>query len=168
VAEAGDPHVVEPGHAPTPFTADEIRRGCPQGRTIQLVVETAGEQPYMRTITFRECDGTGAVQERAAATLTGDQISPVQTQTSTWSELQAHASFPAERTAIGQVVLETPLGRLDCLRYTVTDGSTVDTFWFAKTLPGMPVRFTSQVDDQVVSAVAMVTDSLRPNDVSSS
>jgi hypothetical protein len=165
VAETGNPHVVEPGHAPTPFTAEEIRRGCPEGRTIRLLVETAAEQPYMRTITFRKCDRNGAVQERAAATLTGDRLSPVQTQRSTWAELQAHASFPADRTEINQVMLETPLGRHECLRYSVTDGSTVETFWFAKTLPGMPVRFTSEVAGQMVSAVVMVSDSLQPNDV---
>jgi hypothetical protein len=43
--------------------------------------------------------------------------------------------------------------------------STVETFWFAKTLPGMPVRFTSEVAGQMVSAVVMVSDSLQPNDV---
>jgi hypothetical protein len=27
-----DPRVVDPGHAPTPFTAAEIRTSCPEGR----------------------------------------------------------------------------------------------------------------------------------------
>jgi hypothetical protein len=168
VSETSDPHVVEPGHAPTPFTADEIRRGCPQGRTIRLLVEAAGEQPLVRTITFKECNDAGAVQERAQATLEGDQLSPVQTPRSSWEELQAHASFPAEQTQIDPVTLQTPLGRLDCLRYTVIDGPTVQTFWFATALPGMPVRFTSAVDGQVISTVAMVSDSSWADRVNSS
>jgi hypothetical protein len=168
VSETSDPHVVEPGHAPTPFTADEIRRGCPQGRTIQLLVEVTGEQPLVRTISFRECDDDGAVQERAQAPLEGDQLSPAQTQKSSWDELQAHASFPAELTQIDPVTLQTPLGRLDCLRYIVTDGPTVQTFWFATALPGMPVRFTSAVDGQVISTVAMVRDSSWGDRVNSS
>ena len=31
---AGDPHVLGPGLAPTPFTADEIRQGCRPGRFV--------------------------------------------------------------------------------------------------------------------------------------
>ena len=30
---AEDPRRVRPGDAPTPYTADEIRKGCPEGRT---------------------------------------------------------------------------------------------------------------------------------------
>jgi hypothetical protein len=82
----------------------------------------------------------------------------VQTHRSSWAELQAHASFPAERTAISEESRDTPLGRLDCLRYTVTDRSTVETFWFATAKPGMPIRFVSAVDGQVTSAVTMIGD----------
>ena len=31
---AEDPHVLGPGLAPTPFTADEIRQGCRPGRPV--------------------------------------------------------------------------------------------------------------------------------------
>jgi hypothetical protein len=35
-----DPHVLGPDLTPTPFTADETRHGCPEGRLIRLRVES--------------------------------------------------------------------------------------------------------------------------------
>jgi hypothetical protein len=150
--------VVEPGHAPTPFTANEIRQGCPAGRTIRLLVESAVGETFIRTTRFVECDEQGAIQERTVFSADGKPLGPVQTGKSSWAELQAHASFPAERTAISEEFLDTPLGRLDCLRYTVTDESTVKTFWFATARPGMPVRFVSEVDGRVTNVVTMIDD----------
>ena len=57
-----------------------------------------------------------------------------------WKEFQAHASFSAEQTEIASEVLDTPMGALQCKRYTVTDGPTSDTYWFAMDKPGMPVK----------------------------
>jgi len=58
-----DPHVLAPGQAPTPFSADEIRGGCPAGRTIRLRVVMVGETPFLRVSRFVECDETGATLE---------------------------------------------------------------------------------------------------------
>jgi hypothetical protein len=153
-----DPHVVEPGHAPTPYTADEIRRGCPAGRTIRLLVESADGKTFIRTTRFMDCDEHGAIQDRALFSVDGEPLGPVQTDRSSWAELQAHASFPAERTTISEESIDTALGRLDCMRYTVTDGPTVETFWFAKAKAGMPVRFVSEIDGRVTNAVTMIGD----------
>ena len=60
-----DPHVLEPGHAPTPFTAEEIRRGCPPGRTIRMLVEIEGVEPAYRVNRFVGCDEAGTTLERA-------------------------------------------------------------------------------------------------------
>ena len=76
----------------------------------------------------------------------------------TWLQPQSHASFPAERTEIVDERIETPLGVLDSLRYTVTDDGEVDTFWFAKDAPGMPVRYTRTVDGRIVSTTSVVLD----------
>jgi hypothetical protein len=54
--------------------------------------------------------------------------------------------------------IEIPVGTLDCLRYTLIDGETMQTFWFATTAPGMPVRFTTQEAGRVTSTVTMVAD----------
>jgi hypothetical protein len=38
----------------------------------------------------------------------------------------------------------------------VTDGETVETFWFAKALPGMPIRFMTQESGRITVQVTMV------------
>ena len=58
--ETRDPHVLAPGRAPTPFTADEVRGGCPAGRTIRLRVDVVGETSFHRVSRFVECDEAGA------------------------------------------------------------------------------------------------------------
>jgi len=153
-----DPHILAPGRAPTPFTADEIRRGCPAGRTIRLLVESDGEEPYLRISRFVHCDDEGATIERSRLTTDGQPLGPSEAGWTTWAQLQAHASFPADRTTIVAEQIETPLGVLDCLRYTVGEGSTVQTFWFADTAPGMPVKFTTEEAGRVTSVVAMIAD----------
>ena len=42
-----DPHQLRPDHLPTPFSADEIRVGCP-GRTVRSLVTPAGRYACLR------------------------------------------------------------------------------------------------------------------------
>lgn len=125
-----------PGLAPTPFTAAEIRAACSVGRVLELLVEADGEEPYRRYNRYVACDEDGATIER------GRHGGEVETRQVTWAELQAHAAFPAEATTIEPETIETPLGVLDCLRYTVEDDDGVTVFWFATAYPGMPVRIS--------------------------
>ena len=74
----------------------------------------------------------------------------------TWRDLQAHASFPAGDTTIEPERIETAIGRLDCLRYTVRNADTDQVFWFAKDLPGMPIRSLTRKDGQVVATTSVV------------
>lgn len=129
-----DPRVLGPGLAPTPFTADEIRAASQAGRTIELLVEGDGEEPYRRYNRYLACDDEGATLER------GRPGGEIETRRVTWAELQSHAAFPAAMTTIEPETIDIPLGRLDCLRYTVRDGDDVTVFWFATKYPGMPVR----------------------------
>ena len=160
VMMTSDPHVLEPGHARTPFTAEEIRTGCPAGRTIRMRVEAAGEPATYRVSRFVECDDTGALAERYAATDDGTPLGDRQSGRVTWRDLQAHASFPADRTTIEPEQIETPIGTLDCLRYTVRDGATEEVFWFAAALPGMPVRYLTRADGRVVASTSVVANTL--------
>jgi hypothetical protein len=159
-AQPADPHILEPGHAPTPFTADEIRRGCPTGRTIRLLVEIEGKPPFLSVNRFVRAGADGAIVERTRFTLAGEPLGDAVQGRETWLELQAHASFLANRTEVAPEHVETPLGVLGCLRYTVTDGATVETFWFAKTKPGMPIKYTTQEAGTVSSVVTVIEDSL--------
>jgi hypothetical protein len=147
-----DPRVLGPGLAPTPFTADEIRAGCPAGRTIELRVVEDGAEPYVRYNRYVSCDETGATIERGRHD-GGDPTSG----RATWAELQAHASFPAAVTTIEPETIELPLGVVDCLRYTVRDGDDETVFWFAPAFPGMPVRIVGRENGRTVGTTTMIS-----------
>jgi hypothetical protein len=154
----GDPHVVREGHAPTPFTADEIRDGCPAGRTVRVLVEPAGGDASVRVTRFVSVDSDGATEEFTRLTKDGQPIDGPETDRATWAELQGHASFPSDQTTIEPEVLQGALGRLDCLRYTVVDRSNVRTFWFARSLPGMPVKVVVAEAGQTTMTVTMIAN----------
>jgi hypothetical protein len=157
-----DPHILAPGRAPTPFTAEEIRRGCPRGRTIRLLVEPHGADPFVRVNRFVETDVEGSTVEKTRFTIDGEPMGAAEQERTTWLELQEHASFPADQTEIRPETIETPLGVLDCLRYTVADGEAVDTFWFARAAPGMPILFMSEEGGVVTSLVTVIEDRRNP------
>ncbi|MGA7098213.1 MAG: hypothetical protein WB245_11685 [Acidimicrobiia bacterium] len=154
----GDPHILDPGHAPTPFTAAAIRSGCPAGRTIRLSVERSGQPTYVRVNRFVSTDAEGAVQQSQNFTIEGAELTSPETSRATWLDLQRHASFPRDRTRIDEETIALPVGGLECLRYTVTDEEMVQIFWFALEKPGMPVKFISREHDVVTSSVTMISD----------
>ena len=155
-----DPHVLGPGLLPTPFTADEIRRGCPDGRLIRLLVEIDGREPFVRTNRFVGGDAEGSTIESQRLTLDGEALGEVEAARTTWLQLQAHASFPADSTTRAAEMIETPLGSQDCLRYTRTEGAEVSTFWFARSAPGMPIRYQFEEAGRVTSRVTMTENVL--------
>lgn len=145
-----DPRVLRPDHAPTPFTAEEIRASCPSGRTVTARTEAAGEPDRVDITVFVETDDAGALLE-----------SNGQEHRVTWLDLQSHASFPADVTTIREEMVEIPLGRMECLAYQVVRDDTVSTFWFAKDRPGMPVLFMTEVDGAVLSTTFVIEDEIR-------
>ena len=156
--QSADAHILEAGHAPTPFTAAEIRRGCPAGRTIRLLIEIEDQAPFHSVNRYVETDAEGATVERTRYTAAGEPLGEPTQGRETWLELQGHASFPSDRTEVARERIRTPLGALECLRYTVTEGTTEETFWFATTKPGMPIRYTTQEAGQVKSVVSVIED----------
>lgn len=128
-----DPHVLGEGLAPTPFTAAEIRTGCPDGHTLRVRTTSAG---VVSEATHRFDDGDADGVTISHLSDTGSHSARV-----AWLDLQAHASFPEDRTTISTEVITTEIGELDCLRYDV-EGEPAMTFWFALAHPGMPVRYT--------------------------
>ena len=157
---ADDPHILGPGLLPTPFTADEIRDGCPDGRLIRLLVETDGGEPFLRTNRFIDGDDEGATLESQRLALDGTPLADGEATRVTWRQLQAHASFAAATTRRTSETIDLELGSLDCLRYTAVDGAEVSTFWFARSMPGMPVRYQSEEGGRVTSRVTMLENRL--------
>ena len=158
--ETPDPHVLAPGHAPTPFLAEEIRDASPPGRSIKIRIDVPGETSVYRVNRYVECDQGGATLERTMLALDGSPLGEPDVGPVTWLELQAHASFPADSTTIESERIETEIGTHDCLRYTVSDGSTDEIFWFATDLPGMPIRYLTRTDGEGVTTVSVVERTL--------
>lgn len=140
-------HRLQADRAPTPFSADQIRLGCPAGRTIRLRVEPVEGEPFIRVNRFLETDADGAVQEHQRFALDGTPLDEATTQRVTWRGFQSHASFPAAATVIDEADVEIPAGRFACRRYTVSGDGGVTQFWFAAELPGMPVQVEERGSD---------------------
>lgn len=134
--------IAQEGHAPTPFTAEEIRAHCPNGLRLTIAVRGEGRVTY-RTSTFRNGDDDAVTLEDCPSAADGTPTGEVTGTRATWTELQAHASFPADRTTVGEETITGPLGTLACRRYDVRTDSGTRTFWFALDHPGMPVRSVS-------------------------
>jgi hypothetical protein len=145
-----DPHQLRPDHLPTPFTADEIRVGCPPGRTVRSLVIRAGSEPYVRVTRFVSGDADGAEQESWTETPDGVRLTEPERGRSTWLEFQEHASMPAAVTDISEEEIDIPAGRFACLKYTRRDGESVSTFWFARSAPGMPLKFETRTGAELL------------------
>lgn len=158
--EPTDSHALGPGLLPTPFTADEIRQGCPDGRLIRLRIEADGQLVAFRTNRFSAGDTEGATLESQRFAADGTPTGPPEADRVTWRQLQAHAAFPAVSTTRTEEAIETPLGSMACLRYTRIDGDEISTFWFARAMAGMPIRFESEVGGRVTSRVTMIESSM--------
>lgn len=155
---AADPHVLNPDHLPTPFTAAEIREGCPPGRTVRsLVVEGDGE-PYVHVTQFVSGDAESAEQDSWTETPDGRRLTEPRRRRSTFLDFQSHASMPAATTRIDEETISIAAGTYECLLYTRTDGDSIDTFWFAKRAPGMPLKFEERVGGKVVYASTAIDD----------
>lgn len=153
-------HRLQPDHLPTPFSAAQIRAGCPAGRTIRIREETPGEAPSFRRIRFVQVDGETAVQEFQATDEDGLPTGEPTLRQSTWLDLQRHASQPAEATAVQEVSLSLPFGDFDCWLYTVRRHAAELRFWFAKELPGMPAQVEEWVDGSLAGRLVMVANDL--------
>lgn len=152
-----DANRIRPDHVPTPFSAEDIRIGCPLGRTIRLRSEAPGGEWTFRQIRFVEVDADGAVQEFQPTDAQGRAIGEPTRQRSSWLELQQHASLPAA-TVIDEVDLALPFGTEACWRYTVSDRDECTTFWFAKSRAGMPVQVEQRLGGALVSRSVVIAD----------
>ncbi|MEO5704371.1 MAG: hypothetical protein ABIZ52_08325 [Candidatus Limnocylindrales bacterium] len=153
-----DPHQFRVGDRPTPFSAQEIREGCPPGRTVRALVVRAGQAPYVQVTRFLTGDEDGGNSEFWTEMLDGTRLTETAMGHSTWRELQGHASMPADRTEVTEEEIEIPAGRFACVRYTRTDEESVGVFWFAKAAPGMPLKFEQRIGDKTVFSSTTLSD----------
>jgi hypothetical protein len=141
----GDPYRLRADHQPTPFSAADIRAHSQPGRALRSLIVRPGAERHVRVWQVVSCDAEGGERDVWTETLDGERLTQPERSYSTWLELQGHASMPAASTTIAEETIDIPAGRFDCLRYTRVDGDEVDTFWFAKSEPGAPLRFEQRV-----------------------
>lgn len=149
-----------PQTAPTPFTADQIREGCPKG-TWWIFRQTGpdGSVTYDRT-EFATADAKGATFAGTPVDPEGKPAGEPSEGSATWEELREHAAFPAPMTTIREAEVTTELGTFACLVYRVQgDGPQAPTriFYFAKSLPGPPIRVTIEAADGTETTVMEMT-----------
>jgi hypothetical protein len=135
--------------ASPPFTADQIRGATKVGRTYTWRVRSEGRS-LLRKLVFTAVSDTEAITEAKNLTEEGAQIGEPQRSTTTWEGFVKHASWPADSTRITDERITVEAGEFDCMLYTVSeqkDGKSIHTrAWFARELPGAPVRMIVHID----------------------
>jgi peptide deformylase len=144
-------------HPDSPFSAEQIRDATLPGRRYTWRVQADSQTTAIRALEFEAVDPEGAVLHSVEVDLDGE-ISQANTErVTTWSELESHAHFPVEHTAVSEAWVDVPAGAFDALVYTVSDeagGAT--TFWFARDLPGAPVRVETAGVEEAVTSMELV------------
>jgi len=135
--------------APAPFTAEQVREACPEGR--RLVVRIAGPAGTYR---IQTTEFTKVSESTAWFTVTnlderGRRTAAIRRYRSSWGEFLRYDDFPAERTRTYTKTVRTALGRYRMKVYEVTDPTPralVKVYYFAESLPGPPLRVTVRED----------------------
>jgi hypothetical protein len=156
---------LDPDDHPTPYTAEQIRQGCPDGRTCTFRMSTAGGHAVMQEWRFTAPDAEGVTWTSLHLDEHGDPSGQSNSSRRTWKELQQHASYPSEATTVREERVETPAGAFDCMLYTVTqqqeDSTVVSKYWFAWQLPGPPVKMEQRMDGKLVGSMEMLSNEVR-------
>jgi hypothetical protein len=141
--------------APYPYTVEEIRAGCNFGRAIEYDVRDANGQIQMERWVFRPIDPLTVEITTQSFDEKGGPVGTPAVETDKYAELHEHARFPQNATVIDEATVRLAAGTYDCMHYVVTQGDTVKEFWFAKTLPGPPVKMTITKGGVLTYSMAM-------------
>lgn len=145
-AAGGSAAIAGPKYPP-PFTAEQIRSATRPGRTYRYRVERADMPPSERVMTFASVDAEGA-----ELTTEGEPKKRV-----SWDELRRHAEFPAAIVKTREETVTVPAGTFECVVYVVLgEGGEATSYFFAKNLPGAPVRILTNKDGRRVMTSTLV------------
>ena len=132
------------GLAPAPFTAPQIRAATKPGRTYRFKMEMLGQRPHIQQIEFIAVSEAGCTTKSTRLDLQGQPLAGAGVSQATWDDLVKHAAYPAAATTIIDEACETPAGKFSCKLYTVESEDNgarlVRSVWFARSLPGAPVK----------------------------
>jgi hypothetical protein len=143
-----------------PYPADQIRDATQVGRRYVFRFEAAGQPTQVHTIEFVEVSERGCTMRRTVADAQGrSQGEPIESH-ATWLELEGHAHYPAADTTVEEAELEVPAGVFSCLLYVVeeTQGGieSESRYYFARDLPGPPVKVVVSSADEVVFTMTLI------------
>jgi hypothetical protein len=146
--------------APYPFTASEIRAGCPLGRVIDYRIEKAGAPPRGERWAFTPAGEDSVTITTTALDAQGNPTGVPEAQTAKWAELHEHAHFPRATTKVSEESLTVRAGTFAVLKYVVTNADDVKTVWFARSLAGPPVKVEAVHGGQTVMTMTMQANRL--------
>ncbi|MEO6575843.1 MAG: hypothetical protein ABIP89_18470 [Polyangiaceae bacterium] len=143
--------------APTPYTAEQIRKATAVGRTYDFRTEVAGAPTRRLTIAFTKVTDAEVETRNSLLDEQGKEMATPRISTSTWDELRKHAEFPRATTVIADEKITVPAGTFECARYTVTEASgEVSKFYFAKKMPGPPILFMTDKQGTRVMTTTLI------------
>ena len=127
-----------------PYTAEALRRGCPVGRMILTRLTTA-DVVYIRT-EFLSSTSEGY---RKRSQMFDDEMEPLldaSERDGTWQGDADDVAYLPETITVSEETLPTALGALLCWHYVIVDDrGWREDVWYAKDLPGPPVRLESHL-----------------------
>jgi hypothetical protein len=149
------------GFAPRMFDAAQLREAFPAGTELRFRFELEGKPTVFEHWTWVTSTSTIAVVESEHLDADGKRMAPPERSPATWQELADHGLFPADKTTIEDQELDSALGRRECRLYRVeaTDAQgepVTRTFYFAKDLPGPPIRFETWKNGRRIFRAEMI------------
>lgn len=143
---------------PTPFSAEQIRQGMPQGVVIRLETSAPSGVLSRDEWSVVASDAAGVEIRYTSFSGEGKAIGGSEQKRDTWAALQDHARFPRERATRERATFTSALGTFEGWKYVVTEADDAgsvrtSTYWFADALPGAPLRMV--VADGAVEVVRM-------------
>lgn len=133
---------------PTPFTADRLRAGHPEGLSTRWRRSSGGEEPIEYGMVVARSDAEGVAFQN-------DDGSLVE---ATWAELRDHAAFPIGATTwTDEVPVTVEAGTFVTRRYEVRgDGDQQSIFWFDLDVPGPPVKMEVRVGGDITETMELL------------
>ena len=149
-------------HAPTPYSAEQIRAATSPGSQIRFHVGAPGAQALNQTITFTQPTAEEVTVTVKMENDSGEPLGKASSNTVAWTSLQSHASFVEADTTIARLEHETRLGTSECWQYTVTTVkkkvSTTSEYWFDVHRPGPPIELTQRRGGEIIFRMEMIED----------
>lgn len=144
-----------------PFTAEQIRAGLPVGTVLRLRIAKQGEPVTIEEWSFTAADDKGCTIHTIVFADDGStQIEDQGSATSTWTELESHAHFPAALTTRTDGHIDMKAGTFDTWHFEVRSpepNGPVKRMHFAKNLPGPPVVMEIVQGDTVLLDMQLVS-----------